>query len=149
MKQLIVIGSLLLGGCCARQMDEVAPAPRLILRFDYHYNGFSSTDTLFHISGYNQHGGNSFLYIKQPEFESDSQRIIYFYSADFGKLVIESPSSGFKDSLMDVGYESRKIKRGNARCTYFIYHDFNIHATHKGQNLSSGESSTLEIHITK
>lgn len=150
MKQLIAIGILILSGCCSRLTDESQPAvPRLILHFDYRYNGFSATDTLFHISGYNHQGSNSFLYIKQPELEKDSQRVIYLYTADFGKLLIESPHSGFKDSLTDVSYESRKIKKGNARCTYFVYHDFNVHATHKGQNLSSGENSTLEINITK
>lgn len=148
MKRLLT-AILILGGCCAKQADEPPPVPRIILYFDYHHNGFSEKDTLFHFSGYDNNGGNSFLYIKEPEPVNDSIKAIYLYTANYGKLLIESPASGFRDSLTDVGYESKRIKKGNARCAYFIYTDYNVHATHKGQNLSSGENSTLEVNVTK
>ncbi len=141
----------MLSGCCATRYDPVyIPPSSILLNLDHRHNGFAQEDTLFKITSFEYGISFSNTYSLYSVFKADSLRTLTFYSiSNTEKLIIESLTSNFKDTLTGIGYNSREVQVGSKRCGYFSTEYFNTHAIYKGQNLSSGESSTLEIHITK
>lgn len=145
---------LTLGACCDKIYMPYYDSS-IQLNLDYHYNGFEKADTIFKVSYIRVRSNSSFdtaieiNTTNSPYYNYsiiDSTRTIRV-NYGYYKVIIESMISNFKDSITDIGYSSKEVKRNHGRCKSYQNEFFDIHATYQSKVYNSGNEQSLAIKV--